>query len=206
MLHFLQGATLDAHPELAGAMFRDRATQFCDRLGWAVTVDARGFERDQYDVLEPLYVIAADASGRHAGSLRLMPTTGRTMLAEHFSHLAPGVAARRDTWECTRFCVAEGAAPGTAAALMFGASEAGRQAGLTHALGVFDARMIRIYARLGWRPELLGTEGTGRDAISAGRWRFGADIHARLGVSAGIAPATVAAWYDRSMRRMALAA
>ena len=38
-------------------MFRDRAEQFSQRLGWAVSVNASGHERDQYDELNPLYVI-----------------------------------------------------------------------------------------------------------------------------------------------------
>ena len=36
-------------------MFRDRARQFHDRLGWAVKLDQRGREQDEYDQLDPLY-------------------------------------------------------------------------------------------------------------------------------------------------------
>ena len=60
-------------------MFRDRATQFKTRLKWDVTVDAQGFEKDEYDALDPLYVIWENQAGRHAGSMRLLPSTGRTM-------------------------------------------------------------------------------------------------------------------------------
>ena len=39
-------------------MFRDRASQFKTRLKWQVDVDENGFERDEYDALNPLYVMA----------------------------------------------------------------------------------------------------------------------------------------------------
>ena len=57
MLRYLRGSELSRYPELQSSMFRDRAAQFRDRLGWEVTVDERGWERDQYDALDPLYVI-----------------------------------------------------------------------------------------------------------------------------------------------------
>ena len=65
-------------------MFRDRAAQFKDRLDWDVTVDENGWEVDEYDRLNPLYIIWENAEGRHGGSVRIMPTVGRTMTNEHF--------------------------------------------------------------------------------------------------------------------------
>jgi N-acyl-L-homoserine lactone synthetase len=38
----------------------------------------KGQERDRYDDLNPLYVIWQEHDGRHAGSMRFLPTTGRT--------------------------------------------------------------------------------------------------------------------------------
>jgi len=189
MLHFLPADRLSAMPDLAESMFRDRAEQFRTRLGWAVEVDARGFERDQYDRLNPVYVIWEEA-GRHAGSMRFLPTTGRTMINEHFAHLLRArPLARAGLWECTRFCLSRQASARASAAVMLGGAELGLALGLDAAVGVFDARMIRIYDRLGWAPQVIGTEGAGRAAISAGIWSFGEATAERLAERAGIARA-----------------
>ena len=64
----------------------------------------------------------------------------------------------------------------TAAKLMLGAAEMGLASGLSHAVGVFDARMILVYRRLGWSPAILGTKGAGYDAVSVGLWAFTKDV------------------------------
>ncbi len=83
MLRYLYADDLHRFPKLADTMFRDRAHQFRDRLNWDVTVGADGHERDAYDALNPLYVIWQGADGRHGGSMRFLPTTGRTMVEDH---------------------------------------------------------------------------------------------------------------------------
>ena len=79
MISFLYGDSLAEHSRLAQSMFRDRAKQFSERLGWEVSVDDAGEERDQYDALNPLYVIWQRPDGLHGGSMRFQPTTGRCM-------------------------------------------------------------------------------------------------------------------------------
>lgn len=197
MLRFLRARALRDHPLLASSMFCDRAAQFRDRLGWAVAVNDAGEERDAYDALElnALYVMWEGREGRHAGSLRFLPTLGPTMLADHFAGLTDGVTFRSPyIWECTRFCVAPDAPAHVAAALMLGALEVGLAHGLSHAIGVFDARMVRVYNRLGWPPAILGTQGTGHDAISAGLWSFEAALLPALAARAGLTSANLADW------------
>jgi N-acyl-L-homoserine lactone synthetase len=195
MLRYIHADTLPAHPALARSMFRDRARQFRDRLGWAVTVDAAGEERDAYDALNPLYVIWQDAGGRHAGSMRFLPTTGQTMVNDHFRHLTGGVRIESPLiWECSRFCLAEGSPARVSAALMLGGLELGLRFRLAHAVGVFDARMIRVYRRLGWSPTLLGTAGRGREAVSVGLWEFEAGLRDGLAEKAGVTAAESAGW------------
>ena len=75
MLRFLHADALASEPRLARSMFRDRAEQFRTRLGWPVTVDAAGEERDAYDALHPLYVLWQREDGTHGGSARFLPTT-----------------------------------------------------------------------------------------------------------------------------------
>jgi len=199
MLRFIHGSELAALGRLQDTMFRDRASQFRDRLGWAVSVDENDHERDAYDALDPLYVIWERPDGSHGGSMRFLPTTGRTMLAEHFADLLGGRRlADPGIWECTRFCLAVGAPPGVSAALMLGGAQVGLSFGLRQAAGVFDARMVRIYSLLGWPPEIVASRGSGADRISLGLWTFSAAIHAALAARAGISADLVRHWFLRS--------
>ena len=107
MLTYLWAKQLAKRPLLRDSMFRDRADQFKTRLNWQVDVDQDGFEKDDYDALDPLYVIWESPQGLHQGSLRLLPTTGRTMINDHFLHLLDEkMTASSKLWECSRFCLA----------------------------------------------------------------------------------------------------
>lgn len=197
MLRFLTAEELGNHPALEASMFADRARQFRDRLGWAVRVDQKGWERDQYDALNPTYVIWQRSDGLHGGSMRFLPTTGRTMVNEHFSALSGGRIYRHPKlWECTRFCLSADAAANTSAALMLGGAQLGVGLGLSRVVGVFDARMVRIYRTLGWQPVVLGTRGDGAEAISVGMWEFSEEIRQRMAKKAGIAADLAQHWFD----------
>lgn len=199
MLRYLYADQLSAYPRLAETMFRDRAAQFHGRLNWEVTVDDTGAERDSYDALNPLYVIWECADGAHGGSLRFLPTTGQTMVNDHFPDLTDGVKIVSPLiWECTRFCLSPGAGARISAALMLGGLEVGLAFGLGHAIGVFDARMVRIYRRLGWGPTILGTSGAGSEAISAGIWEFLPSLRPRLLAGAGVSSELSQHWFGRS--------
>lgn len=199
MLRYLYADQLQEHPRLARSMFRDRARQFQERLNWEVSVLPDGSEKDGYDALNPLYVIWERPDGRHGGSMRFLPTTGDTMINDHFLHLTDGVRIVSPfIWECTRFCLAPDAEPRVSAALMLGGLEMGLDAQLSHAVGVFDARMVRIYRRLGWGPTILGSDGRGKDAISVGLWTFEEDIRPRLLTKSGLSSDISRLWFNRS--------
>jgi acyl homoserine lactone synthase len=199
MIRFLYADQLSQFPILADSMFRDRAEQFRNRLNWKVTVNDRGWELDEYDALNPLYVIWEEANGRHGGSMRTLPTVGRTMIAEHFRHLTHGVRiASPFIWECTRFCLSPTASQGVAAGLLLAGCEMGLRFGLEQAVGVFDARMPRIYGRIGWMPEVIGTGGAGHDSISVGLWNITEEVRAEIAGRAGIPLGVVAHWFDLS--------
>lgn len=202
MLRYLHADQLDDHPVLRDSMFRDRALQFRERLGWDVTVDHRGMERDDYDALNPLYVIWVGEGGRHGGSMRFLPTTGRTMVNDHFLHLTDGVAIQSPfIWECTRFCLAPEAEGRVAAALMLAGGELMRAFHLSHFVGVFDARMVRIYRLIGSSPEVLGTQGAGRDMVAVGLWTYSHASRARILLRAGLSSDLSEAWFNRSFGR-----
>lgn len=206
MIRFIYAADLNKFPLLARTMFEDRADQFKARLDWEVDVDDRGQERDQYDAENPLYVIWENADGTHGGSMRFLPTVGRTMVNDHFVHLTDGVRIESPLiWECTRFCLSRDAKPGVAAALMLAGAEVMRQFGVEHSVGVFDARMVRIYRRMGWSPEVLGYEGEGRDMIAVGLWEYTREAQARVAKCAGITPDTTRRWFELSFHAAAAA-
>ncbi len=199
MLRYIYADQLNQFPRLAETMFLDRAAQFHTRLGWEVEVDANGAERDAYDDMNPMYIVWENADGTHGGSLRLLPTTGDTMINDHFLDLTDGVRIQSPLiWECTRFCLSPGSEPRVSAALMLGVLEIGLASHLEHIAGVFDARMVRIYRRIGWGPTILGTSGTGREAISAGLWPCETQYRARLLSKAGVTSEVSQHWFDRS--------
>lgn len=204
MLRYLYADQLDQFPRLRDEMFTHRAERFHTRLGWDVKVDAQGHERDEYDALNPLYVIWETPEGGHGGSTRFLPTTGPVMVNDHFSHLTDAPITSPLIWECTRFCMAPGQGPHVAAALMLGGGELMRGFCVRHFVGVFDARMVRIYSRVGSSPEVLGSEGKGRARISVGLWDFSAAAQARVAARAGITPDTSREWFERAFGTMPL--
>ena len=206
MIRFIYADQLKNEPLLADSMFKDRAEQFRSRLNWNVSVDENGWETDEYDRLNPLYIIWVDANGRHAGSMRTLPTVGRTMTNDHFLELTGGVRIESPLiWECTRLCLAPGASSQVAAGLLLAGLELGLRFGLDQALGVFDARMPRIYGRLGHSPSIIGTSGAGKNAISVGLWDITEAAQVEISRRSGIPLALVSHWFDASFDARPLA-
>jgi acyl homoserine lactone synthase len=204
MLRYIHGSDLHRFPLLQDSMFKDRAEQFRRRLGWDVTVDVRGWERDQYDDLDPLYVIWERPDGRHGGSTRFLPTTGRTMVNEHFLDLTDGVAFKSPfIWECTRFCLAPESPPRIASALMLAGAEIMREFHVAHFVGVFGSHMIRVYRQMGSVPDVLGSRGSGPQGISVGLWHYALDGRARLLEKAGLSSDLSQHWFRRSLEHPA---
>jgi N-acyl-L-homoserine lactone synthetase len=103
MIRIVKGCTF-ADP-LAASMFAERKRVFVDLLGWDVPVAQGRFEIDQYDNQDATYLIADD-SGRHAGSLRLLPSAGPHILGDLFGALCDkGVPRGEHIFEITRLCL-----------------------------------------------------------------------------------------------------
>lgn len=87
-------------------MYRLRARVFLNRLGWEVEVrNEREF--DWFDELRPNYILCVLTDGTVAGSARLLPALGPTMLQETFPQLiGPGrYHPHGGMVESSRFCV-----------------------------------------------------------------------------------------------------
>jgi acyl homoserine lactone synthase len=150
--------------ELTLGMHRLRRRVFRDRLEWDVSVSG-GLEIDRYDALSPTYLLGIDRQDV-VGCVRLLPTTGRNMLADTFPILLDGQAAPKNAkiWESSRFCVDTQNVAATAenglkeaTFLLFAAMiEWGQQHDLQAIATVTDLRMERILRRAGWGLDRLG--------------------------------------------------
>jgi acyl homoserine lactone synthase len=150
--------------ELTLGMHRLRRRVFRDRLEWDVAV-SDGLEVDRYDALSPTYLLGIDRQDV-VGCVRLLPTTGRNMLADTFPSLLDGRAAPTSIkiWESSRFCVDTKNVEATAgnglreATFLLFASmiEWGQQHDLQAIATVTDLRMERILRRAGWGLDRLG--------------------------------------------------
>jgi len=166
------------HPALFDQMFQSRAAVFHDRMGWDVVVKD-GHEVDHYDEeADPVYLLAVDEHQQVQGSLRLLATTGPTMLRSEFRHFfEDDVDVTAPTiWECTRFCVppvldrTEQDLGIVSAELLIGLCELCLASGIEFVVGVYDTPMTRIYARIGWCPEVLARARPEIGNITAGIW------------------------------------
>ncbi len=85
-------------------MHHDRKRVFVDRLGWDLPSPQSWLEVDDFDNDCAIYLLArSPQTGRHEGSVRLLPTTKRHMLGSLFSSLcAQGVPVADDCWEISR--------------------------------------------------------------------------------------------------------
>ncbi|WP_415918841.1 acyl-homoserine-lactone synthase [Tateyamaria sp. SN6-1] len=176
MIQFLYRDQLASKPVLAHSMFFDRGVQFKTRLGWNVNVNASGEERDQYDLLNPLYVIVTDDNGRHEASMRVLPTTGETMLNDYFMDIVDGVSIKSPAiWECTRFCISSGARPHSAAKLMAAGGKVMQCFRIEHFVGVFDRQMLPVYRLLGAVPTVVGWSQGDTNRVGVGLWEYSHD-------------------------------
>lgn len=152
------------HLDLLAAMYRLRRRVFKDRLDWSVSVSG-DMELDVYDALNPTYLLVTSNQGDVVGSVRLLPTTGPTMLANTFQallgcHEAPKCAR---ILESSRFCVDTKLATelgenslNRATFILFAAMIEGLRAARADSIvTVTDARMERILRRAGWPLERI---------------------------------------------------
>jgi len=173
MLHYIKGSQLTEFPKLRHTMFTDRRLQFIDRLNWDLSITSEGYEIDQYDKQEAVYVICSDGNGNHRGSMRFLPTTGRTMINDHFSELIPGVSIQSNRiWESTRLCVSRDSTSDVVVSLLAGAAKMMKENQLYAFIGVFNAATARVYRRFSTEPIVLGSDRLNGDKVSVGLWGF----------------------------------
>lgn len=145
------GAFIDELAEMHLVRYRI----FKERLGWDVEISG-DMEVDEFDACRPAYLLQKD-DGRIQGCVRLLPTTGPTMLRETFPVLLDGGPAPEcpTVWESSRFGVdlgsrAEKTGRSIARAtfeLFAGMIEFGLMRELTDIVTVTDADSASAYCR-----------------------------------------------------------
>lgn len=201
MIVFVEQHQYAVRANLLSQTFTTRKKVFVDKLGWDIPV-TNGQEVDQYDQLGAAYVILTDPNARTAyASLRLLPTTGPTLLNDVFSQTIPDSAnlSAPGIYECTRFCVDEEADAKrgyhrhipAASLLLLGLCEIGLEKGIRTIAANFDPIMRRVYHRAGCEVEILGAADLyGKRPVACGTFevseRILMQMRAKLGIDTAV--------------------
>jgi N-acyl-L-homoserine lactone synthetase len=194
----IQSHEYHKYSSLLDQMFRLRKRVFADLLQWDVTVSG-DCERDSYDGFRPVYLIWCDERAEVLyGALRLMPTTGPTLLHDVFRRTfpnnvnltAPGI------WEGTRMCVDEAALSrdlptidaGRAFCLMLLAlCECAMAHGIHTMISNYEPQLKRIYRRAGADVDELGrADGYGKYPVCCGAFEVSERVLAKMRAALGI--------------------
>jgi len=164
----IQLITSDRYHEFSNAladMHRLRYRVFKDRLGWDVETTS-DMEVDEFDALNPSYLLLHGKASELLGCVRLLPSSGPTMLRDAFPALLPNgpIPGAPDVWESSRFAldIHRGSAVGALGVatptyeLFAGMVEFGLARSLSKILTVTDVRMERILRRADWPLDRLG--------------------------------------------------
>jgi acyl homoserine lactone synthase len=131
---------------------------FCYELRW-VKANSSEIEKDSFDDIYSLYVLFCDdATGDVTGGVRLMPTTGPTLMHSVWKEMLPDPDDFRSPtiWEATRFCVEPAASSRKASlanratlALTLAVIDFAQANGITHIIAVCESKffdMTNAYA------------------------------------------------------------
>lgn len=190
MLQLITASSYGDFPNELAAMHRLRYRVFKDRLGWDVEFSG-DMEIDSFDALHPSYLVQRGFDGDLTGCVRLLPTTGPTMLRDAFPALLHGAPMPYgdDIWETSRFAldVPETAPKGSGKIavatyeLFAGVVEFGLAHDIRQIVTVTDERVERILRRANWPLRRIGpSERIGNTMAVAGFVDISRDVLAVL--------------------------
>jgi N-acyl-L-homoserine lactone synthetase len=161
MLHIIDATNKEQFPELLESMFADRKRVFIDTLKWNLPVTRGRYEIDQFDDAHAVYLIQADYSGRHLGSLRLLRTDRPHILSHLFAMLCSRSIPRGTSIrEVTRFCVSPAVNRRHRRAmrdrLISAMVDHALDAGIAALTGVVTTHFLDQILAMGWRCQQLG--------------------------------------------------
>lgn len=157
MIIVVDGLNRERYTRLLDEMFALRARVFGKRLGWEVDIKD-GKEIDQFDALDPAYVIGVNDEGKVVSCVRALQTTGPHMLSDVFTAILNGEQPLRSAtlWESTRFCVdtealdrgkCRNSVSYATCELMAASLEYAQQSGISDIVTVIDPVMDRVLKR-----------------------------------------------------------
>lgn len=200
MFIIVQAHEYERYRHLMKQMFILRKKVFYDTLNWDVTINVDQ-ERDRYDDLHPAYLFWCDNNQKELyGVIRLMPTTGPTLLYDVFRDTFPDIVSFEapGIWEGTRMCLDENKLtrdmPGLTAArgfslLLLALCEVAIAHGIRWMVSNYEPQMKRIYRRTGIDVNELGrADKYGKYPVCCGQFEVSQHVlqtmRSRLGVSA----------------------
>ncbi|MBB3590168.1 acyl homoserine lactone synthase [Rhizobium sp. BK529] len=198
MFVIIQAHEYQKYAFILDQMFRLRKKVFADKLGWNVPVIGP-FERDSYDSLCPAYLVwCNETRTRLYGGMRLMPTTGPTLLYDVFRETFPQAAdlVAPGIWEGTRMCIDEEAiaadfpdvdAGRAFSMLLLALCECALDHGIHTMISNYEPHLKRIYKRAGAEVEELGrADGYGKYPVCCGAFEVSERVLDRMRASLGI--------------------
>lgn len=196
MIEAISAIQAPQFPIEVDAMFRLRHRVFVDRLNW-VEASPDGRERDYFDDLNPIYLLARGADDTLLGTWRLLPTTGPYMLRDVFSELLDGEAAPTHTsvWETSRFAVDADlhgkvgldAVNLATRELFCGLIELCLDFGISEVITAYDVHIARLLPRIGCHPNWRSqTRRIGNTIALAGRFDINEAVLQAVREKAGI--------------------
>lgn len=192
MYLLIQAHQYDRYKDLLAQSYRLRKRVFADHLGWSVSVFG-DYEKDRYDSLNPAYFMWCDDDALTLyGCVRLMPTTGPTLLYDVFRSTFPNACdlVAPSIWEGTRMCIDEEAItrempdlkPERAFCLLLLAlCEVAMANGIDTLVSNYEPHMRRLYRRAGAELEEVGrADGFGRLPVCCGLFEVSARILSKM--------------------------
>lgn len=162
MIHLVTAENRDAYRRELVNYHLVRKSVFVDELGWSLKLSA-GLEIDEYDDDRAMYAIGFDVEGKVAVSGRFRPTSDRSMLVDHFSHVLPkGIRPINDdkTWEVSRaFSIEYGQRPHNLrrkAACILTTFEVALAHGADRCIGFSDLRVLPFFDTMSMGMTLIG--------------------------------------------------
>jgi acyl homoserine lactone synthase len=192
MYLLIQAHQYDRYKDLLAQSYRLRKRVFADQLGWSVSV-VGDYEKDRYDSHNPAYFMWCDDDALTLyGCVRLMPTTGPTLLYYVFRSTFPNACdlVAPSIWEGTRMCVDDVAIsrdmpdlkPDRAFCLLLLAlCEVAMSNGIDTLVSNYEPHMRRLYRRAGAEFEEVGrADGFGRLPVCCGLFEVSARILSKM--------------------------
>jgi len=192
MIDIVTAASVGLKSKALEDMHRLRHRVFKERLRWDVR-SKNGMERDEYDDLDAIYLLAYDDTETLRGTWRLLPTTGPYMLRDVFSDLMEDQAmpSARTVWEVSRFAaepddsVSEelglASLNRTCNELFCGIAEFGLANGITEIVSAYDIRIARLLKRIDCLPFWQGRpRRIGNTIAVAGRFEISWEALAKV--------------------------